>query len=132
MRLLPLLLAMTRLRYVLLLNCVVRLACVIYLRDELSCGAGARILVAEPHLPSSIATRENSTICPQAMIDEGKTGASDHDFICVNFTPSVNVIVDIKAPSSTADVGEAFLFKVSTGVCMCVCLWRCLFSIIGY
>jgi hypothetical protein len=57
-------------------------------------------------LPVSIATRGKSTICPQAMIDEGKTGAGDHDFHCVNFTPSVNMIVDIKAPSSTADVGE--------------------------
>jgi hypothetical protein len=59
--------------------------------------------VGKPHLPISIALRENATICPQVLIDDGHVAAEDHDFHCVNFTPSVNLIVDAKAPRTTLD-----------------------------
>jgi hypothetical protein len=42
------------------------------------------------------------------MIDDGMVSAGDHEFQCVNCTPSAIMIVDIKAPSSTADVGDVF------------------------
>jgi hypothetical protein len=32
------------------------------------------------------------------MIDDGHAAAGDHDFHCVNFTPSVNLVVDIEDP----------------------------------
>jgi len=70
------------------------------------CGVGAQIPVGEPHVPVGIATRGKATICPQAIIDDGMASAGDHDFNCVNFAPSLNLIVDIKAPSSTSDVSE--------------------------
>ncbi len=54
-------------------------------------------------MPISIALRGKATICPQVLIDDGHAAAGDHDFHCVNFTPSVNLIVDVKAPSTTLD-----------------------------
>ena len=52
--------------------------------------------MGEPHLPISLATRGKVTICPQSMIVDGHARAGDHDFHCVNFTPSVNLLVDMK------------------------------------
>jgi hypothetical protein len=37
------------------------------------------------------------------MIDEGHVAASDHDFHCVNFTPSVNLVIDIEDPDIHQD-----------------------------
>ncbi len=59
--------------------------------------------MGEPYLPIRIALRGKATICPQVLIDDGHAAARDHDFHCVNFTPSVNLIVDVKAPSITLD-----------------------------
>ena len=57
-------------------------------------------------MPITVVTRGKATICPQVLIDDGKASVGNHDFYCVNFTPSVNLIVDIKTPSSTSDVDE--------------------------
>ena len=67
---------------------------------------GAQVNVGEPHLLISIASRGKGTICPQVIIDDGTTSACYHDFYCVRFTPSVNLIVDIKDPTNNADKGE--------------------------
>ena len=79
-----------------------------------------QINVGEPHLPISIAARGKATICPQVLIDEGQASAGDHDFHCVNFTPSVNLILDVKAPSSNEDAGE-ILQSFYRGICMYYC-----------
>ena len=56
-----------------------------------------QVNVGEPHLPISVTQRGKASICPQFMIDDGHAAAGDHDFhYCVNFTPSVNLVVDIE------------------------------------
>ena len=62
--------------------------------------------MGQPHLPISISLRGNTTICPKVLIDDDRVAARDHDFHCVNFTPSVNLIVDVKASSTTLDVDD--------------------------
>jgi hypothetical protein len=47
------------------------------------CVIDAHIPVGEPHLPISIVTRGKATICPQALINDGKARDGDHDFHCV-------------------------------------------------
>jgi hypothetical protein len=59
--------------------------------------------MGEPHLPISIALRGKATICLQVLIDDGHAVVGDHDFHCVNFTSSVNLVVDFKAHSTTLD-----------------------------
>jgi hypothetical protein len=57
-----------------------------------------QVNIGEPHLPISVTQRGKASICPQFMIDDGHAAAGDHDFHCVNFTPSVNLVVDIEDP----------------------------------
>ena len=57
-------------------------------------------------MPISTASRGKAIICPQVLIDGGHANAGDHDFHCVNFTPSVNLIVDVKAPSGNEVVDD--------------------------
>ena len=57
-------------------------------------------------MPITVVTRGKATICPQVLIDDGKASAGDHDFHCVNFTPSVNLIVDINATSPNSEVND--------------------------
>jgi hypothetical protein len=57
-------------------------------------------------LPISIASRGKATICPQVLIDDGYANVGDHDFHCVNFTPSVNLVVDVKDPSANEEVDD--------------------------
>ena len=72
----------------------------------------AQINVGEPHLHMySTATRGKATICLHVMIDEGQASAGYRDLHCVNVTPSVNLMLDVKARSSNEDVGE--ISKVS-------------------
>jgi hypothetical protein len=62
-----------------------------------------QINMGEPHLPISLAARWKASICSQSMIDHGFARAGDHDFNCVNFTPSVNLLVDVKNPRTLED-----------------------------
>ena len=57
-----------------------------------------QVNIGEPHLPINITQRGKASICPQFMIDEGHFAADDHEFHCVNFTPNVNLVVDIEDP----------------------------------
>jgi hypothetical protein len=94
---------MTRPKYVLFLYSNI----VILASNLLSCFGDAHVNVGEPHLPISIASKGKVTICSQVLIDDGTTSVGDHDFNCVNFMPSVNLVVDIKARTNNADEGEA-------------------------
>jgi hypothetical protein len=40
------------------------------------------------------------------MIEDGLAQAGDHDFHCVNFTPSVNLIVDVEHSLDPFNVEE--------------------------
>ena len=57
-------------------------------------------------MPISVVTRGKATICPQVLIGDGKASFGDHDSHCVNFAPSVNLIVNIYAASPTSEVNE--------------------------
>ncbi len=80
-----------------------------------------KINVGEPHLPISIAARGKATICPHVMIDKGQASTGDHYFHCVNFTPSVNLILDVKAPSSSEDADD-ILQSFYKGMCVYECV----------
>ncbi len=54
-------------------------------------------------MPICIAARGKSLICPH-YCNEAQDG--DHEFHCVNFTPSVNLIVDVKDTLDRSDVDE--------------------------
>ena len=81
--------------------------------------------MGEPHLPISIATRGKATICPRSLIDENHASASDHDFHSVNFTPSVNLIVDVMdslIQSGSDDVLQSYYR--GTYACYYIPLWN--------
>ncbi len=80
----------------------------------------------EPHLPISLAARGKATIYPQSMIVDGHVRAGNHDFHCVNSTPSVNLVVDMKDPSILDDddgVQQSFYKGVDT---YCLLFAQCL------
>ena len=56
------------------------------------------------------------------MIDDGFARASDHDFRCINFTPRVNLIVDVKnrrTPEDDDGVQQSYYKGVlSINVCI--------------
>jgi hypothetical protein len=68
------------------------------------------VLRADSHRRATFANKYcikgKGIICPQVLIDGGHANAGDHDFHCVNFTPSVNLIVDVKAPSGNEVVDD--------------------------
>jgi len=79
--------------------------------------------VGEPHLLiiSIIVAREKAAICPQVVIDDGQASAGDHYFHYVNFTLSVNLILDVKTPSSNEDDGD-ILQSFYRGMCVYTCV----------
>ena len=80
--------------------------------------------MGEPHLPISIATKGKATICPRSLIDENQASAGDHDFHCVNFIPSVNLIVDVMDSLAQSDCDEVLQsYYRGTYACM-ILLWN--------
>ena len=81
--------------------------------------------MGEPHLQISIATRGKATICPRSLIDENHASVDDHDFHCVNFTLSVNVIVDIKDSLAQSDCDEVLQsYYRGTYACFSILMWN--------
>ncbi len=79
-------------------------------------------------MPISIAARGKSTICPRSLIDDNTASAGDHDFHCVNFTPSVNLIVHVKDSLTLSDCDEV-LQSYYKGTCACIFIQLLIFYV---
>jgi len=86
-----------------------------------------QVSIGEPHSPISVTQRGKESICPQFMIDEGHAAVGDHDFQCVSFTPSVNLVIDIEDPDihQDEDVSIQNYYKGMHAVCNVVAFCRC-------